>query len=169
MYLLADRVSDEQSINIGANVIKTLDAKIFFEDYFDESDSLNIAGMITTDYTCVVSGLNWYKEGNIYSYADSLFKIQSFRKHAIEYSEKIYEVAGDTIYYFQREQNFISAVMLIPSRNLYVQVIYYEIQKENIQKLINEMIYYDHENPVWKELESDDASSDDFELYYFND
>ncbi|MCP4582021.1 MAG: hypothetical protein GY839_10405 [candidate division Zixibacteria bacterium] len=150
---MADRVSDKTTLQIGSNVINTVESKIFFEDYFDNSDSLNIAGLISKDYTCVISGINWYTGGNIQDYADSLHEIQRFRESEREYSENTYEVAGDTIYYYQQKSNFITAIILNPKRNIYLETMYLTDSEEKVKNLVNEMIYYNQKNVTWKELQ----------------
>jgi hypothetical protein len=152
IYVLAERVSDNNSLSIGSNVINTAESKIFFEDYFNNSDSLNIAGLITTDYTCIISGINCYTSGNFQDFADSLYEIDMLNKHKREYSENVYEVADDTIYYYQKKTNFINAIILNPNKNLYLQITYQTDSEEKIHNLVNDMIYYNHENVTWKEL-----------------
>jgi len=152
LYLLADDVSDKKEIVIGSNKIRTLGCKIAMEDYFDCTDSLNTALLVNKDYSCVVSGINPYSGGNFLEFADSLSEIQSMRDSDRLFSGNIYEVANDTIYYYQSKYDFTTVNIFIPNRNLYLGINDFKHIREDIRSMINEMIYYDQDDPNWKEI-----------------
>lgn len=153
IYLLADQVAVKEYLLIGDNSIKTLNSKIYFEDYFDDSDSLNIAGLITKDYCCIFSGINWYSGGSFQEYLDSLNVVKDAKESKMEYSHHVYEVGIDTMYYYEEKSSFIKAKLFCPNRSLYIQVQYLTESSIKIRELINKMLYYNHENIYWKILD----------------